>query len=104
METLRFVLGELGTREFFFFMNTDAQSTAESAMRKTADSVGALADKVQDTVRQTQARLNQLQQDLVDKTKYAAQSTDSYVHEKPWNAVCAGLAVGFVVGLIVGRR
>ena len=84
-------------------MNTDSQ-TAENALRKTADSVNALADKVQETVRQTQARLNQLQQDLVDKTKYAAQSTDKYVHEKPWNAVGAAIAVGFVVGLIVGRR
>jgi ElaB/YqjD/DUF883 family membrane-anchored ribosome-binding protein len=85
-------------------MNTDSQSSAEGALRKTADSVGALADKVQETVRQTQARLNELQQNLVDKTKYAAQSTDSYVHEKPWNAVCAAIAAGFVVGLIVGRR
>jgi len=84
-------------------MNTDSQ-TAENALRKTADSVSALADKVQETVRQTQARLNQLQQDLVDKTKYAAQTTDSYVHEKPWNAVCTAVAVGFVVGLIIGRR
>jgi ElaB/YqjD/DUF883 family membrane-anchored ribosome-binding protein len=84
-------------------MNTDSQ-TAENALRKTADSVSALADKVQETVRQTQARLNQLQQDLVDKTKYAAQSTDTYVHEKPWNAVGAAMAVGFIVGLIVGRR
>lgn len=85
-------------------MNTDAQNTAENALRKTADSVGALADKVQETVRQTQARLTELQHDLVDKTKYAAQSTDNYVREKPWNAVGAALAAGFVIGLIVGRR
>lgn len=85
-------------------MNTESQQTAEGALRKTADSVGALAEKVQQTVRQTQARLNELQHDLVDRTKYAAQTTDSYVHEKPWNAVCAAVAIGFVVGLIVGRR
>lgn len=85
-------------------MNTDSQNTAENALRKTADSVGALAEKVQETVRQTQARLNQLQNDVMDRTKYAARSTDSFVHEKPWNAVCAAVAVGFVVGLIVGRR
>jgi len=84
-------------------MNTESQS-AESAMRKTADSVGALADRVQETVRQTQARLNELQRDVVDRTKYAAQSTDTYVRENPWNAVCAAIAVGFVFGLIVGRR
>jgi ElaB/YqjD/DUF883 family membrane-anchored ribosome-binding protein len=87
-----------------FDMNTNSQETAETALRTTADSVGALAHKVQETIRQTQVRLNELQRDLVDKTKYAAQSTDTYVHEKPWNAICAAVSVGFVIGLIVGRR
>ncbi len=73
-------------------------------MRKTADSVSALATKVQDTVRQTQARLGELQRDLVDKTKYAARSTDTYVHDKPWTAVCAAVSAGFILGLIIGRR
>jgi ElaB/YqjD/DUF883 family membrane-anchored ribosome-binding protein len=45
-----------------------------------------------------------LQHDLVDRTKYAAESTDAYVHEKPWNAVCAAIGIGFVLGLIIGRR
>jgi ElaB/YqjD/DUF883 family membrane-anchored ribosome-binding protein len=82
---------------------TDNQS-AERAMKTTAESVGALAEKVQETVRQTQARLNELQHDLVDRTKYAAETTDAYVHEKPWNAVCAAVGIGFVLGLIIGRR
>lgn len=84
-------------------MNTDTQ-TPETAMKTTAESVGALAEKVQETVRQTQARLTELQHDLVDRTKYAAESTDAYVHEKPWNAVCAAIGIGFVLGLIIGRR
>jgi ElaB/YqjD/DUF883 family membrane-anchored ribosome-binding protein len=84
-------------------MDTNS-TTAEGAMKKTADSVGQLAEKVQETVRQTQARLNELQHDLVDRTKYAAESTDAYVHEKPWNAVCAAIGIGFVLGLIIGRR
>jgi ElaB/YqjD/DUF883 family membrane-anchored ribosome-binding protein len=84
-------------------METNTTS-AEGAMKTTADSVGQLAEKVQETVRQTQARLNELQHDLMDRTKYAAETTDAYVHEKPWNAVCAAIGIGFIVGLIVGRR
>jgi ElaB/YqjD/DUF883 family membrane-anchored ribosome-binding protein len=84
-------------------METNTTS-AEGAMKKTAESVGQLAEKVQETVRQTQARLNELQHDLMDRTKYAAETTDAYVHEKPWNAVCAAIGIGFIVGLIVGRR
>lgn len=84
-------------------METNTTS-AEGAMKTTAESVGQLAEKVQETVRQTQARLNELQHDLMDRTKYAAETTDAYVHEKPWNAVCAAIGIGFIVGLIVGRR
>jgi len=86
-------------------MNTNTSTqTAEGAMKSTAESVGALAEKVQETVRQTQARLSELQHDLVDRTKYAAESTDAYVHEKPWNAVVAAVGIGFILGLIIGRR
>jgi ElaB/YqjD/DUF883 family membrane-anchored ribosome-binding protein len=84
-------------------MNDDSH-TAENALRQTAYSVGALADKVQETVRQTQDRLNQLQHDVADRTRYAAQSADTYVRENPWNAVCAAVAAGFVLGVILGRR
>ena len=83
--------------------NTSTQ-TAENAMKSTAESVGALAQKVQETVRQTQARLTELQRDLVDRSKYEAESTDAYVHDKPWNAVAAAVGIGFIIGLIVGRR
>jgi ElaB/YqjD/DUF883 family membrane-anchored ribosome-binding protein len=86
-------------------MNTDGlNSGAETALRTTADSVGQLAEKVQETVRQTQQRLTELQRDLVDRTKLAAENTDAFVHEKPWNAVGVALGVGFVLGLIIGRR
>lgn len=86
-------------------MDADNSGQAsEKALRSTADSVNALADRVQETVRQTQERLTALQQDLVDKTKYAAENTDAYVREKPWNAVGAALGIGFILGLIIGRR
>lgn len=86
-------------------MNAEATNGAtETAMRSTAESVGQLAEKVQETVRQTQARLSELQHDLVDRSKAAAQSTDAYVRENPWNAALAACAAGFVLGLIIGRR
>jgi ElaB/YqjD/DUF883 family membrane-anchored ribosome-binding protein len=82
----------------------NSQESSEKAIKTTAESVSALADRVQETVTQAQEKLNELQHQLMDKTKYAAQSTDTYVREKPWNAVCTALGVGFVVGLIIGRR
>jgi ElaB/YqjD/DUF883 family membrane-anchored ribosome-binding protein len=79
-------------------------NTAETALKNTADSVSALTTRIEDSVKRAQLRLNELQSAVVDKTKYAAQSTDAYVHENPWSAVCAAVSVGFIVGLIVGRK
>lgn len=77
---------------------------AETALKNTAESVSALTTRIEESVKRAQLRLNELQSAVVDKTKYAARSTDAYVHEKPWSAVCTAVSVGFVIGLIVGRR
>ena len=83
---------------------TTTQKETEEAVNRSADSVGPMADRIQETVRQTQARLGEFQRELADRTRYAAESTDTYVHEKPWSAVCAAVSIGFVIGLLLGRR
>lgn len=83
---------------------TTTEEKTEKALNSTAEQVGALAERVQETVRQAQARLNELQREVVDRTKYAAETTDTYIHEKPWSAVCAAVSIGFVIGLLLGRR
>lgn len=84
-------------------MNTQSSSSGYEA-RSTTEKISEISGKVQDSLRQTQQRLGDMQRDLMDKTRYAAQSTDTYVHEKPWSAVCAAVGIGFIMGLIVGRR
>jgi ElaB/YqjD/DUF883 family membrane-anchored ribosome-binding protein len=32
------------------------------------------------------------------------QQTDEYVHENPWPSIGVAVGVGFVVGLLIGRR
>jgi ElaB/YqjD/DUF883 family membrane-anchored ribosome-binding protein len=86
-------------------MNVETPNgNAEAAMRASAESLNQLAERVQDTVRQTQARLGELQREVMHRSKAAAHTTDAYVHEKPWSAALAACAAGFVIGLILGRR
>ena len=84
--------------------NNNSQEPASAAGSTMAQSASALADRVQEKVSRAQERLGDFQRDFVDKTKYAAESTDTFVREKPWNAVLAALGAGFILGLIVGRR
>ena len=41
---------------------------------------------------------------LVDKTKAAARATDDYVNDNPWQAVGIAAGIGFLLGVIIGRR
>jgi ElaB/YqjD/DUF883 family membrane-anchored ribosome-binding protein len=38
------------------------------------------------------------------RARRSAEVTNEYVHEQPWMAVGAGVAIGFVAGLLVSRR
>lgn len=86
-------------------MNTStASDTMESGIPPESGVGEAGANRVEERIRQTQARLGEWQRDLADRTRYAALSTDTYVHEKPWSAICAAASIGLVIGLLLGRR
>lgn len=81
---------------------------AEEILGATADQGGekisALRARIQERVRDARTRLAAAEAVLLDKTRAAARATDAYVHESPWQAVGIGAGVGFLLGLILGRR
>ncbi|MGL4666414.1 MAG: DUF883 family protein [Saezia sp.] len=42
--------------------------------------------------------------EATEKTKWAAKVADDYAHEEPWRLIGAGVAVGVVIGILLGRR
>ena len=87
---------------------------AETAqlLKSVANAGGEKAGAVRASVEQNLAiakdRLRNLQQAATENTQAAAQATDKYVHEHPWQAIgiAAGLSVlvGVVIGLLPNRR
>jgi len=80
----------------------------EEMLRATASQAGEKAaawrEKAQETVQRWKVKLAEAEDDLIDKSKQAARVTDEYVHDHPWRAVGIAAGVGFVIGLLVGRR
>lgn len=72
----------------------------------TAESIAALTERLHETVHRAQLRLGQIQhqRDLAGQAARAACCTGAYVRENPWNAVCAAAGLGFIFGLMIGRR
>ena len=83
-------------------------SDAEELLRATASQAGekvsAAREKIQDSLQNAKRKLSDVEDTLRDKSKQAARATDEYVHDNPWRAVGIAAGIGFVVGMLIGRR
>jgi ElaB/YqjD/DUF883 family membrane-anchored ribosome-binding protein len=83
-------------------------SDAEELLRATASQAGdkmtELRGKIQDNLAHARASLADAQAAMVDKAKEVGHATDEYVKDNPWKSVGIAAGIGFVVGLLIGRR
>ena|SRR5687768_2099495 len=83
-------------------------SDLEELLRATASQAGekvaAVREKVQENLQRYKVKLAEAEDALIDSGKQAARVTDEYVHDHPWHAVGIAAGIGFLVGLLVGRR
>lgn len=81
---------------------------AEALLKATANSGGEkLAEvraKAEESLSIAKARLMDVQDEVLARTKEAAKATDEYVHENPWHSIGIAASVGVVIGLLIGRR
>lgn len=83
-------------------------SDAEEILRATAGVAGErmvdLRERIGERLRDAKLRIADTEAALVDRTKAAARATDDYVNENPWQAVGIAAGIGFLLGIIIGRR
>jgi ElaB/YqjD/DUF883 family membrane-anchored ribosome-binding protein len=81
---------------------------AEALLKATAGQAGEKVDqarqRAEESVRVARERLGELDGELRVRAREAARTTDRYVHENPWGAIGMAAGVGFILGLLSGRR
>lgn len=82
----------------------DAEEILKATAEQTGEKIANLRARVQDRLLGARIRLDVAEAALIDKTRAAARAADDYVHESPWQAVGIGVGVGFLLGLLMGRR
>ncbi|QSI76453.1 MULTISPECIES: YqjD family protein [Niveibacterium] len=74
--------------------------TADDASGKFSDVRGRLGERLA----AARAQVGEFEAAAVAKAKEVAKATDNYVHENPWQSIGIAAGVGFLVGLLAGRR
>jgi ElaB/YqjD/DUF883 family membrane-anchored ribosome-binding protein len=88
----------------FRIVVADAEELLKATANQAGEKVSAAREKVQDSLHRAKVKLAEAEDVLIDKTKQAARATDEYVHDNPWKAVGTAAGIGFVIGLLIGRR
>lgn len=72
------------------------------------DKANALRGDIEIKLRTAREKLTELENAAIERTKAAAEATDNYVHERPWQAIgiTAGVSVlvGITIGLLLNRH
>ena len=81
---------------------------AEALLKATAGQAGERVEqarhRAEESVRAARERLSDLEGEVKLRAREAARTTDRYVHENPWGAIGMAAGVGFILGLLSGRR
>ena len=86
----------------------DTEKLLQALAASGAEKSSTLRDSAEQSIEAARARLKELQDGALERSRAAAKATDEYVHDNPWQSigVVAMLAAfaGFVIGLLMNRR
>lgn len=82
----------------------DAEALLTATAGQAGDRISEARSRAEATVKAARKRMSDLQDDVVEQTKEAAEQADEYVRKNPWQAVGIAAAAGVIIGLMLSRR
>jgi ElaB/YqjD/DUF883 family membrane-anchored ribosome-binding protein len=82
----------------------DVEELLRATASQTGEKIAAARTRAEETLRSARIRLSESGDEMAQSARAAATATDDYVRDNPWQAVGIAAGVGFVVGLLLGRR
>jgi ElaB/YqjD/DUF883 family membrane-anchored ribosome-binding protein len=82
----------------------DAEQLLRVGAQGTGEAVAQARGRLEESLAAAKTAIVRLERTAVDRAYAAGRATDAYVHEKPWQAIAAGAAVGALLGVLLARR
>ena len=82
----------------------NAQDLMNDVSDASSASLASARSKVQDKLISMKARLDDARSRVSEQARVAADATQDYVREKPWQVLAGAAAVGLLLGLLIRRR
>jgi ElaB/YqjD/DUF883 family membrane-anchored ribosome-binding protein len=83
---------------------SDIDALMSATTNKAEGEAKALRERIRDRLDGAKERIVDAQQEAAERIKKAADVTDDYVHDHPWQVVGAAAALGLAIGVLIGRR
>jgi ElaB/YqjD/DUF883 family membrane-anchored ribosome-binding protein len=81
----------------------EAENLLKTTGNTQKEALTAARARFEKTLNDAKGEVLDLEEEVIEKVKGAAHTTDVYVHDHAWNVAGAGICVGLLVGLLVGR-
>lgn len=82
----------------------DAEALLKATAGQAGEKVESARQRAGESVKAARERLGELEGEVRVRAREAARTTDRYVHENPWGAIGMAAGIGFILGLLSGRR
>ena len=82
----------------------DAEEILKATAGQAGEKMADLRARLQDHLHSARQSLAEAQAAVMERTKEVARATDDYVHDNPWRSIGIAGGIGFIIGLLIGRR
>ena len=87
----------------FRVLAADMEELLKATASQTGQQVAQVRARAEESLTAVKARVADLQQVALEKTRVVGRATDDYAHANPWQVMAVGAVAGLVLGFVLTR-